>query len=653
MDKSKFSLLSNIKYPEDLRKLSIDQLPQVCKELREDIIDEVAVNPGHFASSLGVVEITVALHYVYNTPNDRIVWDVGHQAYGHKILTGRREVFCTNRKLHGIRPFPTPLESEYDTFACGHASNSISAALGMAVAARKLGQSDRSVVAVIGDGAMSGGLAFEGLNNVSSTPNDMLIILNDNDMSIDRAVGGMEKYLLNLDTNETYNKLRFKASQWLHSKGYLNDDRKKGIIRLNNALKSALSHQQNIFEGMNIRYFGPFDGHDVKEVVRLLQQLKKMKGPKLLHLHTTKGKGYEPAEKSATIWHAPGKFDPETGERLIADTSNKPPKYQDVFGNTLLELAQQNPKIVGVTPAMPTGCSMNIMMKAMPDRTFDVGIAEGHAVTFSGGMAKDGLIPFCNIYSSFAQRAYDNIIHDMALLNLPVVLCLDRAGLVGEDGPTHHGAFDMAALRPIPHLTIASPMNEHELRNLMYSAQLPNQGSYVIRYPRGNGVLVDWRNPMEEIKTGTGRKLKDGDDIAVLTIGPIGNDAAKAIAELEAEYKEQCAASDESKEQCEDCSEGKPLSIAHYDMRFLKPLDNSLLEEVGKKFKHIVTIEDGVRNGGMGSAVLEWMSDHGYQPTITRMGLPDDFVEHGTVNQLREIVHLDNNSIKETLKAVL
>ena len=648
MDKSKFSLLSNIKYPEDLRKLSIDQLPQVCKELREDIIDEVAVNPGHFASSLGVVEITVALHYVYNTPNDRIVWDVGHQAYGHKILTGRREVFCTNRKLHGIRPFPTPLESEYDTFACGHASNSISAALGMAVAARKLGQSDRNVVAVIGDGAMSGGLAFEGLNNVSSTPNDMLIILNDNDMSIDRAVGGMEKYLLNLDTNETYNKLRFKASQWLHSKGYLNDDRKKGIIRLNNALKSALSHQQNIFEGMNIRYFGPFDGHDVKEVVRLLQQLKKMKGPKLLHLHTTKGKGYEPAEKSATIWHAPGKFDPETGERLIADTSNKPPKYQDVFGNTLLELAQQNPKIVGVTPAMPTGCSMNIMMKAMPDRTFDVGIAEGHAVTFSGGMAKDGLIPFCNIYSSFAQRAYDNIIHDMALLNLPVVLCLDRAGLVGEDGPTHHGAFDMAALRPIPHLTIASPMNEHELRNLMYSAQLPNQGSYVIRYPRGNGVLVDWKNPMEEIKTGTGRKLKDGDDIAVITIGPIGNDAAKAIAELEAEGKEQCEASDESKEQCE----GKPLSIAHYDLRFLKPLDNSLLEEVGKKFKHIVTIEDGVRNGGMGSAVLEWMSDHGYQPTITRMGLPDDFVEHGTVNQLREIVHLDNNSIKETLKAV-
>ena len=537
MDKSKFSLLSNIKYPNDLRKLSINQLPEVCKELREDIINEVAVNPGHFASSLGVVEITVALHYVYNTPEDRIVWDVGHQAYGHKILTGRREAFCTNRKLHGIRPFPTPLESEYDTFTCGHASNSISAALGMAVAARETGNKDRHIVAVIGDGAMSGGLAFEGLNNVSSTPNDMLIILNDNDMSIDRAVGGMEKYLLQLDTNETYNKVRFKASQWLHSKGILNDNRKNGIIRLNNAFKSVLSHQQNIFEGMNIRYFGPFDGHDVKEVVRILKQLRNMKGPKLLHLHTTKGKGYEPAEKSATIWHAPGKFDPETGERIIADNSNKPPKFQDVFGKTLLELAEQNSKIVGVTPAMPTGCSMNIMMKAMPNRTFDVGIAEGHAVTFSGGMAKDGLIPFCNIYSSFAQRAYDNIIHDMALLNLPVVLCLDRAGLVGEDGPTHHGAFDLAALRPIPHLTIASPMDEHELRNLMYSAQLPDHGSYVIRYPRGCGVLVDWHNKMEEIKTGTGRKLKDGEDVAVLTIGPIGNDAIQAIEEVEKETK--------------------------------------------------------------------------------------------------------------------
>ena len=649
MNQEKFSLLSKIKYPADLRQLSIDQLPQVCQELREDIIDEVSVNPGHFASSLGVVEITVALHYVYDTPEDRIVWDVGHQAYGHKILTGRRDSFCTNRKLHGIRPFPTPLESEYDTFACGHASNSISAALGMAVAARKTGNENRHVVAVIGDGAMSGGLAFEGLNNVSSTPNDMLIILNDNDMSIDRAVGGMEKYLLNLDTNETYNKLRFKASQWLHSKGYLNDDRRKGLIRLNNALKSALSHQQNIFEGMNIRYFGPFDGHDVKEVVRVLRQLKNMKGPKLLHLHTTKGKGYEPAEKSATIWHAPGKFDPETGERIVADTSNQPPKFQEVFGNTLLELAEKNPRIVGVTPAMPTGCSMNIMMKAMPDRVFDVGIAEGHAVTFSGGIAKDGLQPFCNIYSSFAQRAYDNIIHDMALLNLPVVLCLDRAGLVGEDGPTHHGVFDLAALRPIPHLTIASPMDEHELRNLMYSAQLPGQGSYVIRYPRGKGVLVDWKNEMQEIKTGTGRKLKDGNDVAVLTLGPIGSDAAKAIEEIENGSSADSESMVDS-ENIADSEEKKPtLSIAHYDMRFLKPLDEDLLEEIGKKFSRIVTIEDGVRNGGFGSAVLEWMNDHGYHPQIKRMGIPDEFVEHGTVQQLREIVGLDKESIKKAI----
>lgn len=632
MDKEeKFSILNKIKYPDDLRKLDISQLEQVCAELREDIIDEVAVNPGHFASSLGVVEITVALHYVFNTPYDRIVWDVGHQAYGHKILTGRREQFCTNRKLHGIRPFPTPKESKYDTFACGHASNSISAALGMAVAAKLTDNDDRHVVAVIGDGAMSGGLAFEGLNNVSSSDNNLLIILNDNDMSIDRAVGGMEKYLLNLDTNETYNKVRFKLSQWLHSKGYLNDKRKKGILRLNNALKSALSHQQNIFEGMNIRYFGPFDGHDVKEIVRVLRQLKSMKGPKLLHLHTTKGKGYEPAEKSATIWHAPGKFDPETGERLVDDTRNQPPKYQDVFGETLLELAKQNPHIVGVTPAMPTGCSMNIMMKAMPERTFDVGIAEGHAVTFSGGMAKDGLLPFCNIYSSFAQRAYDNIIHDLALLNLPVVLCLDRAGLVGEDGPTHHGAFDMAALRPIPNLTIASPMDEHELRNLMYTAQLPDHGTFVIRYPRGCGVQVDWRNEMQEIKVGTGRCLHTGNDVAVLSIGPLGNEVERIIQQIEAEGESS-------------------LSVAHYDMRFLKPLDEDILQEVGSRFQRIVTVEDGVRIGGLGSAVLEWMSDHNFRPQVTRLGLPDQFIEHGKVGELRTITHLDDEAI---LKAII
>jgi 1-deoxy-D-xylulose-5-phosphate synthase len=630
MDKSKFGLLSNIIYPADLRKLNVEQLPEICKELREDIIDEVSVNPGHFASSLGVVEITVALHYVYNTPEDRIVWDVGHQAYGHKILTGRRDKFCTNRKLHGICPFPNPRESEYDTFTCGHASNSISAALGMAVAAQHSDQ--RHVVAVIGDGAMSGGLAFEGLNNVSSTPNDLLIILNDNDMSIDRAVGGMEQYLLNLDTNETYNRLRFKASNWLHSKGYLNEDRKKGIIRLNNALKSALSHQQNIFEGMNIRYFGPFDGHNVKEIVRVLQQLKNMKGPKLLHLHTIKGKGYEPAEKAATIWHAPGKFDPETGERMIADCSNMPPRFQDVFGSTLLELAEKNPKIVGVTPAMPTGCSMNIMQKQMPDRVFDVGIAEGHAITFSGGMAKDGLHPFCNIYSAFSQRAYDNIIHDVAILNLPVVICLDRAGLVGEDGPTHHGVFDLAALRPIPNLTIASPMNEHELRKLMYTAQLPDKGAFVIRYPRGRGVLTDWKCPLEEIEVGTGRKIRNGKDVAILSLGPIGNSVDEAIKK----YYET--------------DDDNTLSVAHYDMRFLKPLDEKMLHEIGKEFDNIITIEDGIRNGGFGSAILEWMSDNGYSPKIKRLGLPDSFVEHGPVADLQKICHIDADSIIDTIK---
>ena len=601
--------------------MNIDLLPRLCSELRQDIVEELAENPGHLASSLGVIELTVALHYVFNTPEDRIVWDVGHQAYGHKILTGRREQFYTNRKLGGIRPFPTPEESEYDSFICGHASNSISAALGMAVAAKDA----HKVVAVIGDGAMSGGLAFEGLNNVSSTPNDLLIILNDNDMSIDRSVGGMKEYLLNLSTNETYNSLRYRAAKWLAQQGLLSEGRKKGLIRLSNALKSAISEQQNIFEGMNIRYFGPFDGHNVTELVRILKQLKDMKGPKLLHLHTKKGHGYAPAENYKPVWHAPGKFDPDTGELITEETGNMPPKFQDVFGHTLLELARQNPKIVGVTPAMPTGCSMNIPMKEMPDRMFDVGIAEGHAVTFSAGMAKDGLIPFCNIYSAFAQRAYDNIIHDVAILKLPVVLCFDRAGLVGEDGPTHHGAFDMAALRPVPNLTIASPMNEHELRNLMYTAQLDGKGPFIIRYPRGRGVLVDWRCPFQEIPVGTGRKLTDGDDVAVLTIGPLGNDVQEIIAEL------------------------PEKSVAHYDMRFLKPLDETILHEVGRKFQRIITIENGVRNGGLGSAVLEWMNDHGYQPRITRMGLPDRFVEHGTVDELRHIVGIDKESIKKEI----
>ncbi len=637
MEDKRFFLLNHIDFPADLRNLKEEQLPEVCKELRQDIIEEVSVNPGHLASSLGVVELTVALHYVFNTPDDRIVWDVGHQAYGHKILTGRRDQFCTNRQFGGIRPFPTPLESEYDTFTCGHASNSISAALGMAVAAKKTGHGERHVVAVIGDGAMSGGLAFEGLNNVSSTPNDMLIILNDNDMSIDRAVGGMEQYLINLDVNATYNKLRFKASQWLHGKGYLNDDRRKGIIRLNNALKSALSHQQNIFEGMNIRYFGPFDGHDVGNLVRVLRQVKDMKGPKLLHLHTVKGRGYAPAEKDATVWHAPGKFDVATGQRISEGSAQQPLKFQEVFGKTLLELAKLNPRIVGVTPAMPTGCSMNIMMQEMPDRVFDVGIAEGHAVTFSGGMAKDGLQPFCNIYSAFSQRAYDNIIHDLAILNLPVVLCLDRAGLVGQDGPTHHGAFDMAALRPVPNLTMASPMDEHELRRLMYTAQLPGKGTFVIRYPRGRGVLPadKWSCPLEEVAVGTGRKLRDGSELAVITIGPIGNDVERVIQQIEADDSHNV---------------GK---IAHYDLRFLKPLDGHLLKEVGERFTKIITVEDGVRNGGMGSAVLEWMADKGYQPKVVRLGLPDKFVEHGTVEEERRLCGIDNESLRKDIGGLL
>lgn len=630
---NKDNILKRIKYPDELRKLPVEQLPEVCDELRADILKELSVNPGHLASSLGAVEMTVALHYVFNTPYDRLVWDVGHQAYGHKILTGRLDSFCTNRKLGGLRPFPSPEESEYDSFMCGHASNSISAALGMAVAARQTGHNDRHVVAIIGDGAMSGGLAFEGLNNVSTTPNDMIIILNDNNMSIDRSVGGMKQYLLKLNTNETYNKLRYKAAKWLHSNGMLDDNRRKGIIRLSNALKSAISHQQNIFEGMNIRYFGPFDGHNVVELVRTLRQLKEMKGPKLLHLHTIKGHGYAPAEKAATIWHAPGKFDLNTGQRIKTEDGTEPAKFQDVFGNTLLELAKENKRIVGVTPAMPTGCSLNIMMKEMPERTFDVGIAEGHAVTFSGGMAKDGLQPFCNIYSAFAQRAYDNIIHDVAILNLPVVICLDRAGLVGEDGATHHGAFDMAALRPVPNITLASPMNEHELRRLMYTAQLPGKGTFVIRYPRGRGELADWHCPLEEVKVGTGRKLRDGDDIAVLSVGPVGNNVVKAVEMME--------------------NDGDGISVAHYDMRFVKPLDENLLKEVAAKFKHVITVEDGVREGGFGSAVIEWMEDNGQHLDIVRLGLPDHFVEHGTVAQLQSIVGIDAEGIRRTIEETL
>lgn len=623
-----YKYLNKIQFPADLRKYPVEVLPDVCNELRDDIVKELSVNPGHLASSLGVTELTVALHYVYNTPEDRIVWDVGHQAYGHKILTGRREIFSTNRKLNGLHPFPCPEESEYDTFTCGHASNSISVALGMAVA---LHNQDKHVVAVIGDGSMSGGLAFEGLNNVSSSPNNLLIILNDNNMSIDRSVGGMKQYLLSLNTNEAYNKWRNNIARWMNSHGLMDENRKKIVIRLGNALKSLLSAQQNIFEGMNIRYFGPVDGHDVKELVRVLRHLKNMKGPKLLHIHTIKGKGYEPAEKSATIWHAPGKFDPDTGERLCDENTDLPPKYQDVFGETLVELALKNDSIVGVTPAMPTGCSMNKLMKVMPKRTFDVGIAEGHAVTFSGGMAKEGLTPFCNIYSAFAQRAYDNIIHDVAIPRLNVVLCFDRAGIVGEDGATHHGAFDMAAMRPIPNITICAPMNEHELRKMMFTAQLPDKGPFAIRYPRGRGMLKDWRCPLEALEIGKGRKLTEGKDVAVLSIGHIGNNVTQAIGILKKEMPQ--------------------ITVAHYDMRFLKPIDEDILEEVGRNFANVITIEDGVKTGGLGSAVLEYFADNGMNPTVKRLGLPADaFVEHGTIAQLQHITGIDADAIVNAVK---
>ncbi|MCD8282982.1 MAG: 1-deoxy-D-xylulose-5-phosphate synthase [Prevotella sp.] len=626
-DALKFPLLSRIDSPADLRGLDIGQLETVCAELRAFIVRSLSTNPGHLASSLGAVEATVALHYTLDTPDDRIVWDVGHQAYSHKIITGRRDVFDTNRRLGGIRPFPSPLESEYDTFACGHASNSISAALGMAVAASLTG-SRRRIAAFIGDGAMSGGLAFEGLNNVSSTPNNLLIVLNDNDMSIDKAVGGMEKYLLQLSTSRAYNRVRYRLSQWLAGRGMLDEQRKNRILRFNNAMKAMLTSRQNIFEGMNIRYFGPVDGHDVKELVRVLNRIKNMTGPKLLHIRTIKGKGYKPAEEAATVWHAPGKFDIETGERITPADGGETKSYSEVFGETLLELARQNARIVGVTPAMPTGCGMNIMMREFPSRCFDVGIAEGHAVTFASGMAKDGLQPFCNIYSTFAQRAYDNIIHDAALLRLPVVMCLDRAGLVGEDGATHHGMFDIAALRPVPNLTICSPMDEHELRRMMFTAQLPGKGTVVIRYPRGRGRIADWHCPLEEIEVGTARKLRSGHGTAVLTIGPVGTD----VEDILGEYN---------------------IDAAHYDMRFVKPLDCKTLAEIAAKYTRIVTIEDGVRSGGFGSAVEEWFADNApalkQKPDIIRIGLPDGFVPHGTIEELRSLTGLDKESLRRAI----
>ena len=636
----KYPLLSRIDTPADLRKLKLRELPQLCRELRADILDELSQNPGHLASSLGTVELTVALHYVFGTPHDRIVWDVGHQAYGHKILTGRRDTFHTNRRWGGVRPFPSPSESEYDTFACGHASNSISAALGMSVATMQRGETDKHVVAVIGDGAMSGGLAFEGLNNVSETPNNLLIILND---------GGMKRYLLNLHTSSAYNGLRNRLARRLESWGWLPPSRRKRLIRLNNAFKSFLSAEQNIFEGLNIRYFGPYDGHDVISLVRLLRALRPMTGPRLLHIKTVKGKGYDRAESDPVVWHAPGKFDAAAGVRLVSgETGDAPPKFQDVFGETLVELARTNERIVGVTPAMLTGCSMHLLQRVLPERTFDVGIAEGHAVTFSAGMAKEGMVPFCNIYSAFAQRAYDNIIHDTALLNLQVVFCLDRAGLVGEDGPTHHGAFDIAALRTVPNLTLASPMDECELRRLMYTAQLPGGGPFVIRYPRGAGRRSDWRCPLEAVEIGRGRLLRKGDGtLAVLTFGPLGAEVADLISQLAVELPAASGAPD---------FEGTAPAdgrITHVDLRFAKPLDEALLINIARTHRRLIVIEDASREGGIGSAVLELLADHGIQVPVERFGLPDRFIEHGSVGEQRKDCAMDGESFARAFRAAL
>lgn len=626
-DFSAGNILDHIQYPDDLRQLSPDKLGQVCSELRQYIIDVLSENPGHLGASLGTVELTVALHYVFNTPYDRIVWDVGHQAYGHKILTGRKSRFHTLRKLGGISGFPNPAESEYDAFIAGHASNSISAALGMSVASALKGETDRHVIAVIGDGAMTGGLAFEGLNNASSNPNNLLIILNDNNMAIDHNVGGLSQYLVDITTSQAYNKMRYDVYRGLKRINLIDNDRRDNILRFNNSLKALLTQQHNLFEGFSIRYFGPVDGHDVNYLVKVLNDIKDLQGPKLLHIKTKKGKGFKPAEESATEWHAPGRFNKETGERIVVHRLDEPQLYQDVFGHTLVELAEKDKRIVGITPAMPTGCSMTFMMKAFPDRAFDVGIAEGHAVTYSAGLAKEGMIPFCNVYSSFMQRAYDMVIHDVALQKLHMIICLDRAGLVGEDGATHHGVFDMAYLRPIPNLIISSPLNEWDLRNLMYTGY-QTDAPFVIRYPRGKGEKKDWRNEMTILPVGKGRKLREGGDIAVLSIGPIGNEVIKAIAQVEPEG----------------------ISVAHYDMIYLKPIDEAILEEVGSRFKRVITVENGVVKGGLGSAVVEYMSDHDHPAHVRRIGVPDQFVEHGSIPELYRLCGMDADSIAQALR---
>jgi 1-deoxy-D-xylulose-5-phosphate synthase len=628
MKEKKFSILDTIKYPDDLRKLKIRQLPEVCKELRDFIIDEVSCNPGHFGASLGSIELTVALHYVYNTPYDQLIWDVGHQAYGHKILTGRKDRFNTNRKYKGISGFPTPKESEYDAFGVGHSSTSISAALGMAVASQLKGE-DRKVIAVIGDGSMTGGMAFEALNNLAAKKSNVLIILNDNAMAIDPNTGALREYLTDIATSRTYNKVKDDVWRILGKVNKLGPNAQGVVQRVNNAVKAFVMRSSNLFESLNIRYFGPVDGHDVVYLVRVLQDMKTINGPKLLHCITTKGKGFEQAEKNQTMWHAPSAFDKHTGIMVKEESKNHPPKYQDVFGETIVELAELNDKIVGITPAMATGCSLTLMMKKMPNRAFDVGIAEQHAVTFSAGLAKQGMLPFCNIYSTFAQRAYDQIIHDVALQNLHVVFCFDRGGLVGNDGATHHGAYDLGFMRSIPNIVVSAPMDEIELRHLMFTAQLPeNNFPFSIRYPRGKGIHVKWKVPFEEIPIGAGRLIKSGEHVAFLSIGTIGNKTKVACDKL--------------------MEEG--IDAAHYDLRFVKPLDTKLLEKVFAKFANIITIEDGAIMGGFGSAILEYANTKNYHGTIIRLGIPDKFVEHGTQQQLIEECGYDLQSMINAAK---
>ena len=612
-----YQYINRIDSPADLKQVPLEQLPSVCAELRQFIIEALSKNPGHLASSLGAIELTVALHYVFDTPNDKLVWDVGHQAYAHKILTGRRDRFHTNRQFKGLAPFTNPAESEYDAFIAGHASNSISAALGMNIGG------ESTVVAIIGDGAMTGGLAFEGLNNTSMDKNNLLIVLNDNHMAIDPLKGGFTQYLVDLTTSAMYNKWRWRLYQ-LAAKMHLVDEQKRqAILRRNNNLKAMFSKQRNnIFTGLNIRYFGPTDGHDVVGLVRILSEIKNHRGPKVLHIITKKGKGYAPAENDQTVWHAPGEFDVESGVRNQESGQNTPPLWQEVFGETLLELAKKNEKIVGITPAMPSGCSMSIMQKELPDRVYDVGIAEGHAVTFSAGLAKAGMLPYCNIYSTFLQRAYDNIVHDVALQNLHVVLCIDRAGIVGNDGATHHGLLDLAYLRPIPNMQIGAPRTAEDLRQMLKLAETLD-GPVAIRYPRGRTPVAE----SAKVEFGKGVKLREGKDVAVLTIGAIGNTMAEAI-------------------------EASGKSFAHYDMRWLKPLDEDILHEVGKHYKTIITAEDGLIAGGLGSAVLEWMSDHGYNPHVIRLGVNDQFVEHGSTKELYHMLKLDKEGLCESLLQV-